>query len=166
MRKFMMTAVAVGALSACSGGDAPANNVAEAAAAALQPGEYELTAKVDDVRSTDKTTPATALKVGGDPVTTRTCVGADSAMDPKAFVEAGESCTASDSYMRNGRMNLQYRCNRSGKGQLTHVVDGSFKADSFTAQVRTGTYFSGSGDYDLTRNITGKRVGECTAKAS
>lgn len=166
MRMILMTVAGAAALASCGGGEEPVNNVAEAAAASLQPGEYELTAKVDALRSTDKTTPATALKAGGDPVVTRTCVGADNKMDPAAFVEAGETCTPSDSYMRNGRMNLQYRCNRSGKGQLTHVVDGSFKTDSFTAQVRTGTYFSGSGDYDLERSIDAKRVGECTAKKS
>jgi hypothetical protein len=162
---ILITAVAATALTSCSDTIAPANNVAEAAATALQPGEYGLTAKVDELRSTDNTTPATALKVGGAPKTSRTCVGPDNAIEPSAFVEAGETCTPSDSYMRNGRMNLQYRCNRSGKGQLTHVVDGSFKGDSFTAQVRTGTYFSGSGDYDLMRSIEAKRVGECAAKA-
>lgn len=167
MRKMVMTTIAAASLLASCSGDsgAPANNVAEAAPAALQPGEYELVAKVDDLRSTDKTTPASALKVGGDPVTTRTCIGADNKIDAAAFAEAGESCKAADSYVRNGRMNLQYQCNRSGKGQLTHAVDGDFKADSFTVQVRTGTYFGGSGDYDLTRTVTAKRVGECQAKA-
>lgn len=164
MRMILMTVAAAGALSSCGDGTAPANNVAEAAATALQPGEYEIIAKVEALRSTDNSTPATALKAGGDPVVTRTCVGADNKMDPAAFVEAGETCTPADSYMRNGRMSLQYRCNRSGKGQLTHAVDGNFKADSFTAQVRTGTYFSGSGDYDLERSMTAKRVGECPAK--
>lgn len=165
MRKILMTAAAAAALASCGSGGEPANNVAEAVPAALQPGEYELTAKVDELRSTDKTTPATSSKVGGDPVTSRTCVGADNKIDAAAFVEAGESCTAADTYIRNGRMNIQYKCNRSGKGQLTHAVDGDFKADSFTAEVRTGTYFSGAGDYDLLRSFEAKRVGECSAKA-
>lgn len=166
MRMILIIAAAAGALASCSSGsDAPANNVVEKAAA-LQPGEYELTAKVDQLNSTDKTTPATESKAGGEAVTTRTCIGAENKIDASAFVEAGESCTAADSYVRNGRMNLQYKCNRSGKGQLTHSVSGDFKADSFTAEVRTGTYFSGSGDYDMTRSFTGKRVGECTAKAA
>jgi len=164
MRLIVMTAASAVLLASC--GDeaaAPANNDV-AVAAALTPGEYELTAKVDELRSTDKTTPATTSKVGADPVVTKTCVGPDNAMDSAAFIEARETCTPSDSYMKDGRMNLQYKCNRPGKGQLTQLVDGDFTADSFTAQVRTATYYAGSGDYELVRSVTGKRVGDC-AKA-
>ena len=60
-------------------------------------------------------------------------------------------------------MSLQFKCKR-GKDQLTQLVDGDFKADSFEAKVRTATYFSGDGDYELTRSFTAKRVGECSAE--
>ena len=89
---------------------------------------------------------------------------ADGTIDPKAFAEGDESCTALDSYMRNGRMSLQYKCSR-GSDQMTQLVDGDFKADSFEAKVTTSTYFAGSGDYELTRTFTGKRVGDCPAEA-
>lgn len=164
MRVLLITVAAAGLLAGCSGEPAPETKVEETAAA-LTPGEYELVAKVDELRSTDKTTPASSAKVGGDPVTTRTCVGPENKIDVAAFVEAGETCTASDSYMRNGRISLQYKCSRPGKGELTHLVDGDFKADSFAATVRTATYYPGDGDYELVRSFTGKRVGECSAKA-
>lgn len=165
MQRIFTIMATGGLLASCSGGnEAPANRTVEKPAA-LTPGEYELTAKVDDVRSTDKTTPATQSKAGGEPKVTRTCVGPKNTIEPAAFVEAGETCTPSESYMKNGRMNLQYKCNRSGKGQLTQMVDGDFTTDSFTAQVRTSTYFSGPGDYDLVRSVNAKRVGECAAKA-
>lgn len=164
MRKILIAATAAGLVTSCSG-DEPKAKAVEEVAAVLRPGEYELVAKVDELRSTDKTTPDTKSKVGADPVTSRTCVGRDNSLDTATFAEAGESCTASESYMKNGRMNLQYKCSRPGKGQLTQLVDGDFKADSFTAQVRTATYYSGSGDYELVRSVTAKRVGECAAKS-
>ena len=66
--------------------------------------------------------------------------------------------------MRNGRMSLQYKCTR-GSDQLTQLVDGDFKADSFEAKVTTATYFTGAGDYEMTRTFTGKRVGDCSGRA-
>ena len=92
-------------------------------------------------------------------------MGPDNAIDGAAFAEAGESCEASETYIRSGRLSMQLRCNRPGKGSITHTVDGDFKADSFTAQVISGSYFSGTGDYEMTRSLTAKRVGDCTAKA-
>ena len=79
---------------------------------------------------------------------------------PEVFAEGNETCNAIDNYMRNGRMSLQYQCTR-GSDQLSQLVDGNFKADSFEAKVTTATYFAGDGDYDLTRSFTGKRVGDC-----
>ena len=163
-RSTLISIALAGLIAGCSD-DAPSASNVEETAAALTPGEYELVAKVDELRSTDKTTPATKSKVGGDPVTTRTCVGPENKIEPAAFVEAGETCTQSDSYMSNGRMSLQYKCSRSGQGDLTQLVDGDFKKDSFSAKVRTATYFAGDGDYELVRSFTGKRVGECSAKA-
>ena len=165
MRTILTMLGAAGLLASCSGDSAAPTNAVVEKVTALTPGEYELTAKVDELRSTDKSTPATQSKVGAEPSVTRTCVGPENKIEPAAFVEAGETCTPSESYMKNGRMNLQYKCRRVGKGQLTQMVDGDFKADSFSAQVRTTTYFSSSGDYDLVRGVTGKRVGECAVKA-
>ena len=44
------------------------------------------------------------------------------------------------------------------------LADGSFKADRFEAKLSTATYFTGSGDYAMTRTFTGKRVGSCALK--
>ena len=163
MRTIILGLAAAGLLAGCSGDTAPQPEVARADA--LQPGEYEITAKIDDVHSTDKTTPATKSKVADPPKVTRTCVPAAGTIDPATFAEASEKCTATDSYMRGGRMSLQYKCDRAGNG-LNQLVDGSFTADSFTGKVLTATYFSGSGDYQMTRTMTGKRVGECPAAAA
>ncbi|MEO8546729.1 MAG: DUF3617 family protein [Sphingomicrobium sp.] len=161
MRTIILALAAAGVLAACSDNAAPAKPE-EKAADALRPGEYEVTAKVDAIRSTDSAKPNTASKVDSPAKVTRTCVPAGGTIDPAAFAEAGEKCTVTDSYMRGGRMSLQYRCNRGGE-LLTQMVDGNFTAESFTGKVMTATYFSGSGDYELTRTMTGKRAGECTA---
>jgi outer membrane murein-binding lipoprotein Lpp len=169
MKQVYVAAIVAGGLviAGCSGSDETNNNnsSAEAPAATLDAGEYEITAIVDSVRSTDGTTPGTALKAGAPAATSRTCVGPDNAIDPQAFAEKGESCTAGDTYMSGGRMSLQFRCNRAGKGMLSHLVDGKFRMDGFSGSVITTTIFSGSGDYELTRSVEAKRVGDCTPKA-
>ena len=160
MRAIIMSVAAAGLLAACSD-SAPEPKPAKVRVDALKPGEYEVTAKVDALRSTDKTTPSTQSTVDA-ARTTRICVPADGALDPATFAEAGEKCTGSDNYMSGGRMSLQYKCLRAGE-QVTQTVDGSFTADSFTGKVMTATYFQGSGDYEMTRTMTAKRVGECSA---
>ena len=165
MRTIVLGIAAVGLLAACSG-DTAKEARKEAKADALQPGEYEVTDKVDEVRSTDNTTPATAMKVaaaGEASPTSRICVGKDGAIDPAVFAEAGDKCSPTGSYLKGGRLSYQVNCTRAGKGGLSQLIDGKFKADSFEVNVSTSTYFSGPGDYALNRTLTGKRVGECPA---
>jgi hypothetical protein len=45
------------------------------------------------------------------------------------------------------------------------LANGTFKADSFDVEVLSNSFFSGSGDYSMTRTLTGKRVGDCTKQA-
>jgi hypothetical protein len=152
-------------IAACSG-DTAKEAKKEARADSLKPGEYEVTDKVEELRSIDNTTPATAFKAaaaGEASPTSRICVGKDGAIDPTVFAEAGDKCAATGSYMHGGRLSYQFNCTRAGKGGLGQLVDGKFTADSFEASVSTSTYFSGPGDYALSRTLTGKRVGECPA---
>ncbi|MEO6256348.1 MAG: DUF3617 family protein [Sphingomicrobium sp.] len=160
MRLMILGVSLAGLLAACSD-NTPAAPPEEARIDALKPGEYEVTATVDSLRSTDKTSPSTRSRTGSS-TTSRICVPADGSLAPATFVEAGETCNAGDNYMGGGRLSLQYKCLRGGE-QLTQAVDGSFTADSFTGKVTTATYFQGSGDYEMVRTMTGKRVGECSA---
>jgi hypothetical protein len=43
------------------------------------------------------------------------------------------------------------------------LVDGDFKKDSFEAKVLGSTSFSGSGDYEMARSVSAKRVGDCSS---
>jgi hypothetical protein len=162
MRTIILGLAAAGLLAGCSGEPAPKPE--EAKAAALQPGEYEITARIDEVHSTDKTTPVTKAKAGDPPTIRRACVVAGG-IAAEAFSDAGDKCTTSDSYLRNGRLNLQLACTRPN-GQVMHLADGDFKAGSFEAKLKTATYFAGSGDYEMTRTMTGKRVGDCPAASA
>ncbi len=161
MRTIIMGLAAAGLLAGCSGDTAP--KPGKTKAAALQPGEYEITAKIDELRSTDKTTPATKAKAGDPPTTRRACVTAGGGIAPEAFADAGDKCTESSSYLRNGRLSLQLTCSRPERGQIMQLADGDFKVDSFEAELKTATYFAGPGDYEMTRTMTGKRVGDCPA---
>lgn len=153
---------AVGLLAGCSDG-APQGAKKAAKADALQAGEYVMTAKVTALRSTDGTTPLTQLKLGDENVI-KGCIAADGALDPALFAETGDACTATNSYVRGGKLSVQLSCAREGApGQVLPAVDGQFTADSFDGTVVTITYLTGPGDYSLTRSVTAKRVGECRA---
>jgi len=146
-------------LSAC-GSEAPKPSVEKPKT--LVAGEYEVLSEVTKLASADKTTPATKLKKG-DKQTIRACVAADGTPDPAMFVEAGDKCTADNSYARSGRLSVQYRCNRAGKGDLYLNADGNYTADSYKVLVTGSSSFPGDGDYTLTRTLTAKRLGACPA---
>ena len=163
MRTIVLGIAAAALLAGCS--EPAPKQEEEKKANALQPGEYELTETVTELRSTDKSTPATSAKVGpAKLLSERACVTAEG-VPPATFAEARDQCTAIDSYMRGGRMSLQFKCNRPGRGQLTETVDGTFTADSFNATIITGSLFSGDGDYAMTRTLAGRRVGNCAGQA-
>jgi len=159
-----LAAMAAVALLAGCGSEAP-KPVENAAAATLTPGEYEITGEVTKLVSTDKTTPATAAKLG-DKTVTRGCVADTGNIDPAMFIDAGDNCSAQSSYVRSGRLSVQYQCTRPGKGNVYPAADGNFSAEGFDAIVTVGTAFAGDGDYNLVRKLTAKRVGNCPAKGA
>jgi hypothetical protein len=152
------------ALAGC-GGETSQQPAVEEAPATLAAGIYELTAEVTDLSSTDKTTPATALKKG-DKVTVKACVAAN-APDPALLAEAGDKCEIKNSYIRNGRMSAQMSCTRAGHdGYVMPAMMGKFTKDGFDGEINTLTYFVKDGDYRMTRKISAKRVGECPMGAA
>ena len=165
MRTIILGLAGAGRLAGCSSETAPKPEETKAAAA-LKGGEYEVIAKIDDVRSTDKTTPGTKSKAGDPPATRRACVAADGRSRRRPSPTSARNVPYRAITSRNGRLSLQLTCSRGEHGQVMQLVDGDFKADSFEAKVKTVTYFEGSGDYQMTRTMTGKRVGECPAAAA
>ncbi len=158
--RIIVIAALLSATASC--GNEPAKPVQPKAPATLVPGEYEVVSEVTKLASADQSTPATKLEMGQKDVI-RACVAADGTPDAAMFVEAGDSCTVNNSYVRSGRLSVQYTCNRPGKGELYPNADGNFTADGYNAIVTVGSSFAGTGDYNLTRTLTAKRVGDCPA---
>ena len=162
MRRLIIAAGAAILVTACSE-EAPVKQEETETANALTGGQYEASWKVASLQSVDKTTPATNLKQDATG-TTLACIAADGTIDPALFAEDGDSCTAKNPYVRNGRIGLDLTCQRKGtSGEVRQSVSGTFKADSLDAEVSTTTYLSGAGDYAMTRTVTAKRVGGCPA---
>jgi len=159
MRTFVIIAGGLVALGGCSS-EAPKKEEA-ATPATLAAGQYEASWTVDALRSVDKTTPATNLKEKATGTATG-CVGDDGKLDLALFAEDGDECTASNAYMRNGRISIDVSCTRKGaKGEVRQSISGTYDAQGFKAEVSTSTYLAETGDYAMTRTFTGKRVGEC-----
>lgn len=155
---------ALGLLAGCDAAP-PATNEAEAITPeALKPGLYQLDWEVKTIRSTDKSTPATRLKVG-DKGSANSCIAEGGEVDPAMFAAPGETCTALNPYVGSGRLSLTLRCSVA-KGQVNGSVESTFKTDSeTTGQVNEASSFSGGGDYMMMRDFTARRVGECSAAA-
>jgi len=148
-------------LAGCGGAQKAAP--VEEAAPKLDAGLYELTAEVTQLDSTDKTTPATKLKLGEKDVI-KACVLADGKPVPELLAEKGDKCEIKDSYIRNGRMSAEMSCTRANpSGPVMPAMSGTFKADSFEGEITTMTYFNENGDYRLTRKVSAKRIGDCPA---
>ena len=164
MDRSILAAATTILLAACSE-EAPPQKQQPQQRAALAPGEYEASWTVTELRSTDKTDPATELTVGATG-TARGCVAEGPVIDPALLTEGEDECTATSSYARGGRISIQMECRRAGEpGQVMQSVNATSTAETFEGEVSTSTYLSGFGDYSMTRTITGRRLGECPAEA-
>jgi hypothetical protein len=131
--------------------------------AALSPGLYEASWTVSELRSTDKTDPATKLTVGTDG-SARGCIQQGPVIDMALFAEGSDECKPSNSYARGGRINIQMQCAREGDpGKVMQTVTGTSTAETFEGEISTSTYLAGFGDYSMIRTVKGRRVGECEA---
>ncbi len=149
-------------LAACNEAAAPAPAEEKGPPALFVPGEYEVTALTETLKSADQFSPATKHQVGATDVS-KICSPAGPKPAPALFADKGDSCTATSDYAKDGRINMSYNCQRPGQGLLTLTFDGKYDDQSFEVAVATGTYFSGQGDYVLTQRIKGKRLGDCAA---
>jgi hypothetical protein len=160
MSKFLFgAAIAALGLAGCSGD--PPKPQDQAQGAELAPGLYEASWTVTELRSTDKTDPATELTVGATG-TAEACIGEGPAVDLALFAIESDECSPTTSYTRGGRINIQMQCKRANEdGPVMQTVTGTSTADGFQAEISTSTYFRGFGDYSMMRTITGQRTGDC-----
>ncbi len=161
---LLATGIAL-AVSSC-GAEQKTEAAAEAVPAKLAAGLYEMNAEVIQLASTDQTTPATRLKQG-DKLVTRACVAEDGIPAPELIAEEGDKCQVKNSYVRNGRMNVEMSCKRDGmSGEVMPAMQGSFSKDGFEGEITTLSYFIREGDYRLVREVTARRVGDCPAEGA
>ncbi|MEO8141647.1 MAG: DUF3617 family protein [Sphingomicrobium sp.] len=147
-------------LVACS--EAPKPVEEKAPPAAFPAGQWEVTALTEKLRSADNSTPATKHKIGA-AETRKICSPAGPKPSPTLFADQGDDCKLESDYAKNGRINMSMQCKRPGRGQVALTLDGKYDETTFEVVAVTGTYFTGSGDYALTQNIKGKRIGDCPA---
>ena len=151
-------------LAACGPTAKPPAPDQPAKLAAFPNGEWEVSTTTETLKSADNFAPATKAKVGATTVA-KVCAAPGPKPDPALFTQAGDQCTPTSNYAKDGRLNISYNCTRPGNGLLTPTLDGNYDATTFEVAVATGTYFSGQGDYVLTQRIKGKRLGDCTPGA-
>ena len=155
--RMLMIAAAAACLGACGGADQEA--AAETTAAALEPGEYALAWSNLKMNSSDKSDAGATADVAL--FATRACIAAGGKIEPAAFAQKDDECHFVNSYVRNGLLNVQLSCERDGKGKVSKIVSGSFKAQSFDGNVETSTSFDEAPNYTMTARVSGKRVGAC-----
>lgn len=161
MRTLLMVSLGL-AISACSG--AKEEKKAEAAAAAMEAGQWDVTSEIISVRAMDKGAPAFNAKAG-DKSTSSVCIGKEAKADlpTSLFTGDDDACKYQNSYVRNGRLSASLICNRDGmRGDITRSVDGRFTADGFDATVTTSSFLVSDGDMTITAKLAGRRTGDCT----
>ncbi len=154
-------------VAACSA-EAGADQKAKPATLALDAGQWETTTEVTRLDVVDGGTPAVAMAVG-DKIVTSNCVGAEEVKKPAAVVFAGidkADCSYDTFYMSRGRLNAAMTCTQPGLGGKMMVsTDGNFTATGFEATSDMRTILSGPGDVSVATKVSGRRTGDCTAKA-
>jgi hypothetical protein len=160
MVKFLIgAAIAALGLAGCSE-DSPKPQD-QAQGTDLAPGLYEASWTVTEIRSTDKTDPATQHTVGATG-TAEACISEGPVIDMALFADESDECTPGNSYTRGGRINTQMQCKRAGEeGPVMQTVTGTYTADGFQGEISTSTYFTGFGDYSMMRTVKGRRIGDC-----
>lgn len=160
MRVLMLAPLAL--LAACSEAEAPK---AEAAASALDAGQWELVSEITEFTKADSGAPRMKGAVGTK-ATTSACVTTETAKkpDPALFAGEGETCTYDNAYMSNGRLNLGLLCKKAGvSGEVRRSISGTFTKTGFDATGSADTFFTSDGDVRLAYKLTGAHKGACTA---
>lgn len=149
-------------LAAACGDDAP-REAAKPVPATLPPGQYEVTATVTSLASTDKS-PLPTFAKEGDRIVSQGCVGADGLPQPELLAAKGDVCQLQNPYVRAGRMNFQLDCSRQGQGKIMVDVTGNYTADGFTGSLTANSFFAGAGDYRLVEELSARKIADqCSA---
>jgi hypothetical protein len=167
MNRLAITTLLLAA--ACSdGGAGEANNQKAASKATeLTPGQWETTVEVTKLTQQDKAPKPAIDTPAGTKSTSSACVTPADVKNPPAALLAGSDafqCTSSDMYMSGGTLSASLACSRKGvRGDIRMNLDGSYTADTITANQSLATFLPGDGDVSITSKLTARRTGECSA---
>lgn len=148
-------------------GEAPVENKVERAAA-IAPGQWELTSEVTGFRQADQGRPGINTPVGTR-ATASICVGAGSQLPTAFFAGEGYRCAygTGSYYVHGGRINLTMACTREGlTGNIAMSVEGTFQANSAEFRRNVRTILVSDGDVEIDSRVTGRRTGDCTPDAA
>jgi len=159
--------------AACSdggGGEGDKQKAAASKAAQLTPGQWETTVEVTKLTQQDKAPKPAINTPVGTKSTATACVTPAEVKNPPAALLAGSDafqCTSSDMYMSGGTLSASLACSRKGvSGDVRMNLDGSYTADTITANQSLATFLPGDGDVAITSKLTARRTGECSAAPS
>ena len=159
-------------LAACSDGADPAADAKAKAEAQkklqLSAGQWQTTAEVTRLTSQDGGPPALDTPVGSKHEATA-CVAEGEGKKPQPVLLAGHpdyECEYGNFYMSGGSLNAQLNCTREGlKGEVRMTVDGTYTADTITAEQSISTFLAGAGDVNVQGKLTGRLTGPTCAPA-
>ena len=156
------------AAAACSGG-AEENKAVEAAADAMQAGQWEISSEVTGFRSADKATPALKAAVG-DKSAAPGCIeaGKEDEPPPEMFAGVGYECEYKNRYVSGNRINLSLECEREAlEGKVMVSVEGTYTGDSLEGTSTATSFLPGDGDFVMNSKLAGRRTGPtCAAPAA
>jgi hypothetical protein len=149
-------------LAACGGSESETGQAEPMAAATLGAGLWELASEVTLFRAVDSGRPKIDTPVGTR-ASSSVCVGADARPPTAFFAGEGFACSYGAYYVRNGRINVTLSCARAGlPGTIPVSAEGRIDEEGveFTRSIRT--MLASDGDVEITANVTGRRIGDCT----
>lgn len=160
-------------LAACSDGGDQAAADAKAKAEArknlqLAAGQWQIATEVTRLTEQDAGPPAINTPVGSKHEE-NVCVAEGEGRKPNPVLFAGHQdyqCEYMNLYMSSGTINAQINCRREGlSGEIRMTIDGTYTADTITAEQSVSTFLSGNGDVTLQSRLTGRHTGPTCAAA-
>ncbi|MEP3226668.1 MAG: DUF3617 domain-containing protein [Parasphingorhabdus sp.] len=177
MRKIILTSAAIALLAGCSSNGADADGDGEITAdevakemneVALEPGEWENTVEIVDVKieGLPEGAPANFTDQMKTTTVTKTCITEEQAKNPGAeFFAAQEQtdCKVTKFDMSGGAIDSKMSCSNVGApGEMNMAMNGQYGPSSYEM---TMTMDGGAGGMkmNITAKNNGKRIGECPA---
>ena len=179
MKKLLVSVAALSLIAGCSDkgadhdgdGKITAEEVAEEMnRVTLEPGEWENTVKIVDVKveGLPEGTPADMMdSMKGKVTSSKSCITREEAENPGAqFFAAQEktSCEVTKFNMSGGAVSSEMSCSNMGgaPGDVTVTMDGQYGPSSYEMTTETNGGAAGM-TVKFSSTISGKRIGDCPA---